>query len=73
MPEMDEHISTQEGVECEIACAVTGIAADDNLETSVPEGTGPVRSPPLQAGRELEGNRPGLPFAQLADNLRDIV
>jgi hypothetical protein len=73
MAEVDEHVGMVQGPEVEVACAVTGIAADNDIESQLTESTGKFRGTPFQAGRELEGNPCCPPFPELADQLRDIV
>ena len=73
MADMDEHVGMVEGIECKVAGPVAGIAADDNLEPRVLQGTGLFSCTPFQAGRKLEGDHLCPPLPQLPDKIRDIV
>jgi hypothetical protein len=73
MAHVDEHVRRCKGVEREVAGAVAGIAADDDVEPSALQSRGIFSGTSFQAGRKLESDFLCPPYPQLPDKVRDIV
>ncbi len=69
--EVDQDIGIRQGVEREVAAAVTGVPADDHLKPRIPEGGRCPRRLSGKSGGKLEGDPPGAAAAELLDYIRD--
>lgn len=67
-----QHVCEGEGGEGEVAGAVAGVPAHDDLEPGFLEAEGELRSPALEPLRKLEGDPSRPPFTEIFDQLREI-